>query len=218
MPRIRLSNGGGIAFGTAVIFLNCAILILLGLAIAFDVEPFSSGLIAHGHCYRWSLGLIWAHRSGDLAIAAAYFAIPIGCVLMGLWQRNLPAGSASLLILAAAFIFSCGVGHIIEPMMVYWPRYWLQALQKLVTASVSVPFALLFLRFVRQLRDVPTPEPIYEALRVLRDRVAAGTAVPNEVRALRGLRRFQERYSQALGGVRSEPETEPRQHDDAEER
>lgn len=92
---------------------------------------------------RWNCGsgwadrpwLGWLHIVSDLAIWGAYFAIP--CILVYFVWRRKSVMFQRVFILFGAFILCCGVTHLMEAIIFWWPVYPLAALIKLATAIVS---------------------------------------------------------------------------------
>ncbi|MEQ8765772.1 MAG: PAS domain S-box protein [Planctomycetota bacterium] len=105
----------------------------------FDTGDFP----ARWNCGLWTEGHGWLHILSDLAIWAAYFAIPIALSYF-LWRRkDIPF--RSIFLLFVAFIVSCGTTHLIEAAIFWWPVYRLAGVVKLATAVVSwvTVFALI---------------------------------------------------------------------------
>lgn len=92
-------------------------------------------LMPHGNCFLWDRPLTGLHVIGDVGIAVAYFSIP---VLLFINRRYASANARPLLLLFAAFILSCGIGHVIEVWNIWHANYWLAGLEKLITASISI--------------------------------------------------------------------------------
>lgn len=92
---------------------------------------------------RWQCGsgwtdnpsLGWLHILSDLAVWAAYFAIPGILVFFILRKRDLPFRLVFLLF--GAFILFCGTTHLMEAVIFWWPAYRLAGIIKLLTALVS---------------------------------------------------------------------------------
>ncbi len=92
---------------------------------------------------RWQCGsgwtdnpsLGWLHILSDLAVWAAYFAIPGILVFFILRKRDLPFRMVFLLF--GAFILFCGTTHLMEAIIFWWPAYRLAGVIKLLTALVS---------------------------------------------------------------------------------
>ena len=98
----------------------------------FDTSDFP----ARWHCGDWDPFHGWLHILSDIAVWAAYFAIP----LMLVHFARKKSGNILLnrvVFLFAAFILSCGTVHLIDAIIFYHPLYRLSGLTKLLTAVVS---------------------------------------------------------------------------------
>ena len=112
------------------------------------MQPLSRLLDTSDFPARWTCGM-WSEAHGlvhiisDAAIWAAYWTIPVALAYFLRRQRNLPF--TGIFWLFCAFIFSCGIGHLLDMFMFWWPAYRLLGLSKVVTAVVSwiTVFALL---------------------------------------------------------------------------
>lgn len=101
----------------------------------------------HGFCLLWDGPLVGTHVLADLAIAMSYFMIPV--VLWGVrslfnWQV-----ARTLLALFGVFIVSCGMTHVMDIVVLWYPLYWLQAVVKAVTAAASLGTLYFLLRLIR---------------------------------------------------------------------
>ena len=111
--------------------------------------------IPHGHCYLWKSNLVGLHLISDLLIAISYYSIPITLFYFVRKHKELP--QASLILLFAAFIVSCGTTHLIEIWTLWYPYYWISGVVKAITALISIytafelfktiPFALRLPKF-----------------------------------------------------------------------
>lgn len=97
----------------------------------------------HGACIAWSPRLLWPQIVGDGLTFAAYMLIPFALVAhvrrhwRELWATQ-GARMVGLYAWFAAFIFLCGVGHLLDIVTVWWGVYQLTALWSLATGIVSV--------------------------------------------------------------------------------
>ncbi len=87
------------------------------------------------HCGEWSAAHGWLHIISDLAIFAAYFAIPV--VLLWFVRRRRDVPFPPVFWLFALFILACGLGHLVEATIFWHPWYRLSGAVKLATAVVS---------------------------------------------------------------------------------
>lgn len=94
----------------------------------------------HGHCYDWAPDILWLNVLGDAGTFLAYLLIPIA------FLRILKLHNASLwkpfkwgLFLFSAFIFLCGVSHLIDIFTVWnGNMYRIQAYERILLAIVSL--------------------------------------------------------------------------------
>lgn len=90
----------------------------------------------------------------DAVIAAAYFSIPVA-ILTFVRQR----GDSSLNWMAwlfSAFIFACGLTHVMDIWTIWRPDYGLQALSKGITAAISLLTAVALWRLIPQALKIPS--------------------------------------------------------------
>jgi PAS domain S-box-containing protein len=108
----------------------------------FDTGDFP----ARWYCGVWSTDVGWLHILSDLGIFAAYFAIP--CVLLFFILRKKDLPFPKVIWLFAAFILACGLGHLIEASIFWWPVYRFSGLVKCVTAIVSWVTVIVLVRIM----------------------------------------------------------------------
>ncbi len=132
----------------------------------------------------------WLHIGSDVAVWAAYTAIPVALAYFLRRRPDLPL--PRVMWLFVAFIFACGTGHLLDALMFYWPAYRLSGLVKFGTALVSwatvaaimplVPLAFSF-RSPRQLEDLVTQrtEELQTLTDKLRQELERGTDMAREL-------------------------------------
>ncbi len=113
-----------------------------------------SGFLPHGYCFTWSPGLLWAMVSADGVIAAAYFSIPLA--MLSFVRKSGGSSMNGVVWLFGAFIFACGVTHLMDIWTIWQPDYGLQALTKVVTASVSIATAIALWHLMPRALRMPT--------------------------------------------------------------
>ncbi|MEA5468944.1 GGDEF domain-containing protein [Spirulina sp. 06S082] len=91
-------------------------------------------LMPHGSCFFWNVPLTTLHVTADCLIFLAYFSIP---TIMFINRNYATEKARSLLVLFAAFIFSCGLSHLVTAWNIWHTDYWLEGCTKLITALVS---------------------------------------------------------------------------------
>lgn len=131
-----------------------------------------------GSCYLWDGHLIALHVYSDTAIAIAFLAIPLL-----LWQmtherpylKTELRATRHLTWWFGAFIFLCGLTHVLEVVTIWAPLYYLAGTLKALTALVSIAAAFSLARnLVKLFRYVDegikseTYHNVYEAIASLR--------------------------------------------------
>jgi len=123
------------------------------------IEQFLNGtFMPHGHCFLWRSDLLFMHVGGDLATAAAYFAIP--AALVQLVRNRTDLAFNWMVLMFALFIFFCGTTHLIDAVNVWKGYYHLEGLAKLLTAAVSLITAVLVWRLLPRALSVPSHEEL----------------------------------------------------------
>jgi PAS domain-containing protein len=114
---------------------------------------------ARWHCGQWSDFHGWLYILSDVSIWAAYFAIPILLFRIMMKRKDVPFNRMIFVFLA--FVFLCGLTHLVDALIFWWPVYRLSAILRFATAIVSVFAAyalnrvfpmLLGLRSIRELK------------------------------------------------------------------
>ena len=121
-----------------------------------------NGYLPHGYCFTWSPGVLWSMVVADAAVALAYFSIPLGILV---FMRKRPdAKFHSVALLFSAFIFACGVTHLMDIWTIWKPDYGLQALTKVVTALISVATAIAVWRLIPAALKIPRADDMRSAI------------------------------------------------------
>lgn len=122
---------------------------------------FNRLLDTEGFPARWSCGSGWTtelgvlHIASDVATFVAYVSIPALLGVFYLRRKDFPFPRVAWLF--AAFILSCGVGHLIEAVIFYHPVYRLAGLAKATTAVVSILTVIAMIRVVPQALALRSP-------------------------------------------------------------
>jgi two-component system, NtrC family, sensor kinase len=103
----------------------------------------ANAYIPHGFCMAWEPDLMAAVLLSNGLIALAYMFIAGWLVLKAI--EPAPVMPAWRYWGFAAFIFCCGVSHILDDVTLWFPVYRLQALVLAITALVSLFTAMLLL-------------------------------------------------------------------------
>lgn len=133
------------------------------------------------YCGNWSDFHGWLYILSDIGIWAAYFAIPLLLLNMLYKRKDIPFHGVFLLFVA--FILLCGLTHLMDAVIFWWPAYRLSALIRLVTAVVSVftVYALYkILPSVFSLRSVRELEAEIQKRHVVEEKLAASEFLLSE--------------------------------------
>ncbi|MBX3390447.1 MAG: hypothetical protein KF691_13440 [Phycisphaeraceae bacterium] len=94
------------------------------------------GFMPRWQCGDWSLWLGWLHIVSDFLIFVAYACIPLSLMFFALRRRDIAL--KGIIWLFVAFILSCGLTHLTDAAMFYYPAYRFLGLMKGITAVVSL--------------------------------------------------------------------------------
>ncbi len=97
------------------------------------------------YCGRWTDFHGWLYILSDLTIWAAYMAIPLILLRFILVKQGVPL--SRVFILFGAFILLCGLTHLIDASMFWWPAYRVNALIRFLTAVVSIGTVIALIRY-----------------------------------------------------------------------
>lgn len=124
----------------------------------------SSGFVPRRYCGVWTRNEIVLHVVSDFLIFVAYTSIP----LMLLWFSRTQVRDRRFKLvcgLFAAFIFSCGFGHLLEVFMFVKPLYRLTGVWKLETGLVSLFTAFCLLRLIPEFLRMKSPSDMERQIR-----------------------------------------------------
>ncbi|MET0261869.1 MAG: PAS domain S-box protein, partial [Rariglobus sp.] len=117
-------------------------------------NPFAAGdFFPRWLCGAWTDFHGWTHILADVAIFGAYAAIPALILYFVLKRKDVQL--PTLWWLFAAFIFSCGFGHLIEAVIFWHPWDRFSAVVKVVTAVVSWGTVIALARHMPALLNLP---------------------------------------------------------------
>lgn len=121
---------------------------------------FRSDWMPHGHCFLWDPAILWPTVIADIAIAIAYFSIPLGIV--AIIQKRSDVKFRGVIWLFAAFILLCGLTHVVSVVNLWNGYYGLHAIVKVLTAVVSVFTAIALYKHLNYFVTLPTQQKILE--------------------------------------------------------
>jgi PAS domain S-box-containing protein len=126
----------------------------------FFLDLFSSdGFPARWVCGKWTPFHGWLYILSGLAIWLAYFAIPVLMVLFIRKRKEaIPFGRVFWLFIF--FIFGCGLTHLSDSIMFWYPAYRVNAMLLFFTAIISWVAVIGLFRVLPQLISLKTPAQV----------------------------------------------------------
>jgi len=115
---------------------------------------FGTDFMPHLYCLRSDPGTLWLHVVSDLAIAAAYFAIPL--VLFDVVRKRTVLLFRKVALLFVLFITACGTAHVLAVWTVWIPIYRFEGMAKAATALFSIITAVVLVRLRPTLLKLPS--------------------------------------------------------------
>lgn len=118
-------------------------------------------------CGNWGNFHGWLHIVSDLAVFAAYTAIPI-VILFFAWrrkQKNQQIEFPNLFWLFCAFIFACGTVHLIEATIFFYPIYRISGIFKFLTALASWATVIALFRISPKALALPSLSSLNSQMR-----------------------------------------------------
>ena len=120
----------------------------------FDTKDFP----ARWHCGNWTSGHGWLHILSDIGVWSAYFAIPALLIFLVLRRKDIPF--QKIFLLFGAFILLCGLTHLMEAIIFWWPAYRLAGVLKFLTAVVSWTTVVALVRVGPRALEMRSPEEL----------------------------------------------------------
>lgn len=108
----------------------------------------------HGYCFLWLPELVWIHVIANLLIASAYFSIPIALWRFASQRPDIPY--RPIFLLFAAFITLCGLTHLFNILVLWWPAYGIEGLLMLATGLVSIVTACFVWKILPKALTLPS--------------------------------------------------------------
>lgn len=108
----------------------------------------------HGHCLLWRSDLLFLHVGGDILTVIAYSLIPLSLIYLVMKRSDLAFNWIFLMF--AAFIFLCGVTHLISIFNIWHGFYYIAGIAKFLTGIVSVSTAIMCWRLIPKALAIPS--------------------------------------------------------------
>jgi hypothetical protein len=114
----------------------------------FDNQTF----MPHGQCMLWYPGVLWLHVISDIIITLAYFFIP--CAILYITRKRKYLLFQWVYVMFGAFIFLCGLTHLLSIIVLWYPIYRFEGVIKAITAGLSIATAFLIIPIIPQFLSV----------------------------------------------------------------
>lgn len=101
--------------------------------------------IPHGYCFAWEPQLLWTMVISNALVAAAYLMIALALNHFIRLQPGVPY--KWIFVLFSAFIFFCGLTHVISIINIWRPMYQLDGVIMSVTALFRPPLQACCIRW-----------------------------------------------------------------------
>jgi len=122
---------------------------------------FSTNYMApHGFCFLWNPLILWVHVIANFLIALSYFSIPLALWHFAARRPDMPF--RTLLLLFATFIILCGLTHVFDIAVLWWPAYGIEGLVMLATGVASAVTALMVWQLMPLALTMPSPQQMQE--------------------------------------------------------
>lgn len=131
----------------------------------------------HGQDYLWRPHLVWMHALSGVALAAAFFIIPLS--LLNLARKRPDHGLNTAIYVSCVFLALCGLLTLAEVYTIWEPVYDAQGLLKAVTALAAGAAAIALRRQLPKLFAAPSLSQLEKANEAL-ERANAALRISEE--------------------------------------
>jgi signal transduction histidine kinase len=113
---------------------------------------------ARWNCGIWSPFHGWLYIVSDIIIWISYFMIPLILGFFVYKKKQEPIPFKMVVFLFIAFILACGLTHLVDAAIFWWPVYKLSALVRMVTATVSLGTVFALINITPRVLELKSPE------------------------------------------------------------
>jgi diguanylate cyclase (GGDEF)-like protein len=125
-----------------------------GVSVNIISALFDGSFMPHGHCLKWQADLLFLHVVGDMLTVIAYFLIPVA--LIQLVRKRDDLAFNWIFVMFAAFIFLCGVTHLMALINIWHGYYFLSGLSKLATGIISIITTVMIVYLLPKVITIPS--------------------------------------------------------------
>lgn len=153
----------------------------------------------HGHCVLWAPEILVPMVASEIVIFISYAVIPFALFWLLKKRKDLSPSLISVTWLFIAFIFLCGVTHLISGWNYWHANYILELVLKMATAGVSLATMVVVLKSAPEVLKIPSPKAHDKALEDLK---VLNADLDQKVRERTAeLERQRDEYQAILNGV-----------------
>ena len=128
------------------------------------------------YCGQWTDFHGWLYILSDLCIWLSYFMIPAMLLYFIMVKSNVPFHR--IFVLFISFILACGLTHLMDAILFWWPAYRLSALIRFGTAGISLATVYMLYKILPQAVLLKSPEQLE---RMVEQRTSALKATKSEL-------------------------------------
>lgn len=111
-------------------------------------------------CGTWSSFHGWLYITSDMIIWLSYFMIPLILAFFVYKKKTEPLPFRSIFFLFISFILACGLTHLVDAAIFWWPVYKLSALIRFGTATVSLGTVFALINIAPRVLELKSPETL----------------------------------------------------------
>ena len=140
----------------------------------------SASFVPHGYCLLWRPDLVAMHVGGDIMTFLAYTAIALA-----IWRftAHRPEFRYSpIALVSAAFVFGCGIVHLVGAATLWYPAYGFQGILKLLVSGISITAAIVIWRMLPKILHYPSGAQIEHQHRLLSSEMEGRRRAEEEIR------------------------------------
>lgn len=120
---------------------------------------------ARWHCGSWSSFHGWLYITSDLIIWLSYFMIPLILAFFVYKKKTDPLPFQSIFFLFISFILACGLTHLVDAAIFWWPVYKLSALIRLGTATISLGTVFALVNIAPRVLELKSPDALEQMVK-----------------------------------------------------
>lgn len=120
---------------------------------------------ARWHCGTWSPFHGWLYISSDIVIWLSYFMIPAILGFFVYKKKREPIPFRLIVFLFIAFILACGLTHLVDASIFWWPAYKLSALIRFLTATVSLGTVFALINVTPKVLEFKSPDVLEQIVK-----------------------------------------------------